>query len=350
MNSYERLKAMVEGKPVDRIGVSGWVHMPYVDMHPIDFPKTTIEFTESCGFDFVKMMYNAFHFCEDYGQKLKWWPNPAVYANKTTSFVLNHPQDFLKLKVLDPRKPGTALYREIEATKRVCDHFKGKVPVLATLFNCYSEAGQLYSACRPEMLQRMMEYSLNELKYGMDVLHETKMLFIDALVEAGVDGFFYADMYACDNRVTEQQFYEVIRPYDMKEMEYISSKTWFNMLHIHGGNDLLFKQHLDYPVQALNWEDVQPAGTPGSVSLAEARAMTDKILIGGMDFRKDLFVEDNNRDLLMERLTGRVRDAIAAAGKDRFIFGPGCGFPQNPELFFRYPLLKEAVEIVMAEG
>ena len=37
------------------------------------------------------------------------------------------------------------------------------------------------------------------------------------------------------------------------------------------------------------------------------------------------------------------------AGKDRLIFAPGCGFPQNVELIFRYPLIKEALEEVMEE-
>ncbi len=350
MNSYERLKAMTEGKPVDRIGVSGWVHLPYVDMDPKDFPKFTIEITESCGYDLVKMMYNAFFFCEDYGQQLKWWANPAVYSNKTTVYALNHPNDFLKLKVLDPLKPGSALNREIEATKRVCDHFKGKVPVIATLFDPYSQIGQLYSPLRPEMLQRMMEDSPKELKYGLDIIHESSMRFAEELIKAGVDGFFYADMYACNNRVTLQQFNDWLLPYEKMELEELNKKTWFNMLHVHGDRNLLFKEHLDLPFQAINWEAVAPPDTPGLVTLADARAMTDKIIVGGIDHHHDLFIENNDRKKLMDRLVGRVRDAVAAAGKDRLIMGPGCGYPQNPELFFRYPLLKEAVEIVMAEN
>lgn len=349
MNSYERLKAMTEGKPVDRPACSGWCHFAYTEMDPVDFPRTTINVSEAAGYDLVKIQYNAFHFCEDYGQELKWWPLPPVYSIKTNRFVLNHPKDFLKLKPLDPKRPGSALNREIEATKKIVDHFKGRVPVLATMFNPYTQAGQLYSACRPDMLREMMEYSLNDFKYGLDAIHETNMRFADALIEAGVDGVFYATMYAFDNRITEQQYQEVLRPYDLDELNYINSKTWLNMLHLHGGNDLMFKEHLDYPVQAINWEDITPEGTSGAVTMAEARQMTDKILVGGMDHRSDLFIENNNRAALKERLKARARAAIAGAGKDRLIFAPGCGFPQNVELIFRYPLIKEALEEVMEE-
>lgn len=34
MNSMQRVKAMVEGKEVDRIGVAGWYHMPLLDQVP----------------------------------------------------------------------------------------------------------------------------------------------------------------------------------------------------------------------------------------------------------------------------------------------------------------------------
>ena len=31
MNSMQRIRAMVEGKPVDRIGLAAWYHMPLLD-------------------------------------------------------------------------------------------------------------------------------------------------------------------------------------------------------------------------------------------------------------------------------------------------------------------------------
>ena len=59
MNSYERMRALVEGRPVDRAGVCGWFHMPLVDHNITDFVNATIAVTDYCGWDFVKLMTNG---------------------------------------------------------------------------------------------------------------------------------------------------------------------------------------------------------------------------------------------------------------------------------------------------
>ena len=33
MTKKERIQAMIDNRPADRIGVSGWLHMPMVDRH-----------------------------------------------------------------------------------------------------------------------------------------------------------------------------------------------------------------------------------------------------------------------------------------------------------------------------
>ena len=53
---------MVEHKPVDRVGISGWVHMPMVDRNVKDFTKATIDFTDNMNWDFIKLMSNG-HYC-----------------------------------------------------------------------------------------------------------------------------------------------------------------------------------------------------------------------------------------------------------------------------------------------
>lgn len=67
MTGRERLKAFVQKKPVDKVGASGWLHMPVVDRYVDKFIKETIEFTDKNQWDFIKVMPNGHHFAEAYG-------------------------------------------------------------------------------------------------------------------------------------------------------------------------------------------------------------------------------------------------------------------------------------------
>lgn len=55
MNSYERLQAMVQGKPVDRPGVSAWKHFHLEDRNVNDLVKRTIGWQESNNGDVIKI-------------------------------------------------------------------------------------------------------------------------------------------------------------------------------------------------------------------------------------------------------------------------------------------------------
>ena len=95
------------------------------------------------------------------------------------------------------------------------------------------------------------------------------------VIDAGADGVFFA-LQGCSRTImTEQQYREFGRPYDLMALRGAAS-GWLNILHVHGEKDLMFDQVLDYPVQVLSWSD-RIAGP----SLREARVKTSKCLMGG---------------------------------------------------------------------
>ena len=101
------------------------------------------------------------------------------------------------------------------------------------------------------------------------------MRFLEELVKGGIDGVFFATQLACYNRTTKEQYDEFGRKYDLQVLDSIKDKTWFNMIHIHGADQLFFDEIEDYPVQAFNWEDIN-----SNISMEYARAHSDKILCG----------------------------------------------------------------------
>ena len=334
MTATERIRAMVEGKPVDRPGVSAWKHFYLEDRHPVDFVKRTCEFQESNDWDFIKVSYNGYLMPEAFGAEIAWSPDSNTFPTMIKHNA-NHPSDWTRLRPASV-KDG-ALRREIDATARMVEHFKGEVPILPTIFSPLTAAQEMSCGwLNPWPVMADIQYSPNELHQGLETIAETTMRFLEELVKVGIDGVFFATQLACYNRTTKEQYDEFGRKYDLQVLDSIKDKTWFNMIHIHGADQLFFDEIEDYPVQAFNWEDIN-----SNISMGYARAHSDKILCGGIEHVHDLYEPD--RDALKEKLRQRVKAAVQAAGKDRLIIGPGCVVPTDvPE--YRLTVLKEVVE------
>jgi uroporphyrinogen decarboxylase len=90
------------------------------------------------------------------------------------------------------------------------------------------------------------------------------------------------------------------------------------MLHIHGEN-IMFQDLLDYPVNALNWHDRQVYP-----SLLEAREMTGLCLVGGIH-EKGVISNGNPEDVVRE-ICGAVMDA----GTKKLMIAPGCVTDPKP--------------------
>ena len=137
-----RLKAVKEDGFWTALRMPAWgPHMSLVDRNVKDFTEATIAYQNSYQFDFIKLMSNGMYFTEDFGQKIK----PAAHImddtwlNVTVNAV-NDPHEWAKAEGSGCKKG--ALGREVEACKRICDHFQGEVPVLPTIFSPFIWMGK----------------------------------------------------------------------------------------------------------------------------------------------------------------------------------------------------------------
>ena len=140
----------------------------------------------------------------------------------------------------------------------------------------------------------------------------------EAALAAGAAGVFFAPLQWTSRRACSPDFYrEFGRPYDLQVLHRLR-RADFNMLHV-CGNENMLELLLDYPVPALNWADQGR----GNLSLAEARKLTAKTLIGGVA-----------HDRMMELTVDEVRAQVAAAkavGKTSLMVAGGCGIsPLSP--------------------
>lgn len=288
MNGYERIKAMTEGKTVDRPGTAVWAHCNLIDHDPIEFPRRIREFQESNNWDFVKIMYGQFHFVEDFDCVIH-PATPAYPYPKMIKYVIDDVSQWDQIRYISGR--DGSLRREIEATKKLVDRFHEKTPVVATVFSPFTNAAEMTGGYfRQSIIIAQARNHPEIIERALQRLTDITIAFVDELWKAGVDGIFLADQFASEDLLTASEHTHFVEKYDLQILNYLKNKTWFNMVHVHGTQKLMMDRFYNYPVQALNWEDVL-----SNVSMEEARAKTDKILIGGIEQNHDFLSWDRSQ-------------------------------------------------------
>ena len=195
MTKAERIRAMTEGRPVDRAGISGWLHMPMVDRYVKDFTKATIDFTDNMGWDFVKLMSNGHYFAEAYGAEIRWRNDPKEWSGEILRYPARTAEDLAALAVLEPEE-NPVFRREIEIARNVCAHYNGDVPVLATIFTPLTWMQEMMRSTVPGPALQMMAEHPAEVHKALEALLETNKKLMDRMIEAGVDGFFVSTQWA----------------------------------------------------------------------------------------------------------------------------------------------------------
>ena len=87
MTGTQRIRALLEGGPIDRTPIGGWYHMPLVDRNVTDFTRELIASTDLNRWDFIKIMTNGHFYTEAYGGEIDFsrtynrWNGTAGAAN-----------------------------------------------------------------------------------------------------------------------------------------------------------------------------------------------------------------------------------------------------------------------------
>ena len=93
-------------------------------------------------------MSNGHYFAEAYGAKIRWRNDPGEWSGEFLEYPVKTPEDLAALPVLDPDE-NPVFPREIEIAKGVCEHYRGEVPVLATIFTPLTWMQEMMHSCNP---------------------------------------------------------------------------------------------------------------------------------------------------------------------------------------------------------
>jgi uroporphyrinogen decarboxylase len=341
MNSAERIRALINRDPFDRVGVAGWVHMPLTDTNPEDFIRAAVSFTDYCRWDFIKIMSNAHFISSVFGAEIDFSRDPEQWKGDYLRYPIRNLEDAKNITVQDDSNP--TIQREVQIVKGIRERYRGLIPAIATVFSPLMSFQEMTRCGDSGPTLEFVRHHPGELRLALEVITKTIINMTDAQIAAGADGVFFATQFATDI-LSDAEFDGFCREYDLRVLEHIKNKTWFNVLHVHGDRGLKFKRLLDYPVQAFNWENAA-AGIPEKElsSVAAVRELTDKVLITGLDKDNDFPEFHYDREALKKRYRERLETVIRQSGDKRVIFGPGCAMNMKVNHYV-YSLISDVVD------
>ena len=310
MNTYthkERIQACLNGESLDRPPVALWRHFPVDDQDPGSLAKATLHFQRTYDFDLVKVTPASSFCAKDWGAEDQWMGHTEG-TREYTKRIIHDPGDWEKLPVLDANAPHLA--GQLDCLRFIRAGLDSGAPLLQTVFSPLAQAKNL--AGGDTLIAHLRLYPAAVAK-GLVSIAETTRRFVEACLETGIDGVFYAVQHAQASLLTLEEYQTFGLPYDQKALE-PAGQLWCNLLHLHG-HDVYFSllDSLEFPI--VNWHDRETFP-----SLTEAQNQFTGVVCGGM--RQDTLVYQDQAEVRKE-----AADAIQQTGGKRFILGTGCVVP-----------------------
>ena len=322
MNKHQRVRAALRGEPVDRLPYAFWTHFPLTDLDPDALAEATVDFARELDLDFVKTMPNGQFCTEDWGAVSDFSEIAKGGVAKVVKNAVNTPEDWLNIAVMDVRQG--AFGRELEHLKKVCAALATDRPILATAFSPLTIAQKLAGSVYREHLKSHPDW----VARGLANIATTMAHYIDAALDIGCSGVFFATQESSTQCVTEATYRQFGLPHDQTVLA-AAQKGWFNVIHMHG-EDIMFNLLKDYPVTALNWHigETEPlladyASTPGC-----------KPVVGGLR-RMALTAGD------LDAIRADIASAMTATAGRRLLLGPAC--------VIRHPVNHDVLKSVIEE-
>jgi uroporphyrinogen decarboxylase len=304
----QRLETCLAGEKPDRTPVALWRHFPVDDQTSDGLAAATLKFQHDYDFDLVKVSPPSSFCLKDWGIQDEW--RGADEGNRIyTHRVIHDPDDWEKLEVLSPNEGH--LGAQLECLRTIVSELDSETPVIQTIFSPLSQAKNMVG---PDKLPTQLRMYPEAVHAGLKTITENILRFTEAIFEIGIDGVFYAVQHAQYGILSETEYLEFGKEYDLKCLQ-PAQAGWLNMLHLHG-QDVMFDLIADLPIQIINWHDRETFP-----SLAEAKVRFDGVLCGGLQ-QYDTIVLDTP-----DQVTDEALDAIEATDGTRFILGTGCVTP-----------------------
>ena len=303
----ERLQACLNSEQTDRPPVALWRHFPVDDQAPDTLAAATLNFQKTYDFDLVKVTPTSSFCLKDWGVE-DVWEGSTEGTRRYIRRLIQKPQDWESLPALEPSAPHLAA--QLACLRQIRTELGPDAPMLQTVFSPLAQAKNLIGG--EKLIAHIRKYPEAVLK-GLEAIATSTQRFVEAALDTGIDGIFYAVQQAQASLLTLDEYKAFGFPFDHKSLE-PANDLWCNMLHLHG-SDVYFEIVSEFQFQIVNWHD---RDTPPS--LVEAQQIFSGTVCGGL-----------GRDTLVYREQAEIReeaqDAIAQTNGQRLILSTGCVVP-----------------------
>ncbi len=303
----ERVQACLKGEATDRPPVALWRHFPVDDQAPGSLAAAALQFQKTYDFDLVKVT-PASSFClKDWGVEDA-WEGSTEGTRRYTKRAIQTPQDWESLPLLEPSAPH--LDAQLACLRQIRAGLGPDVPMLQTVFSPLAQAKNLSGG--EALLVHMRKYP-QAVQKGLETIALSTQRFVEAALDTGIDGVFYAIQHAQAGLLTLDEYKTFGLPHDHKVLE-PAQNLWTNLLHLHG-DEIYFEIVSEFDFQIVNWHDRE---TPPS--LAGAQQTFGGAVCGGLG--RDTLVYGDPAEIRHE-----AQDAFEQTNGQRLILSTGCVVP-----------------------
>ncbi len=313
MNKIERVDAALQGAAVDRVPISFWGHSYLKEWSAEELAEAMLANYRTYNWDYMKVNPRASYHVEDWGAKLE-RSNDPNHGPRFVDWPVREPGDWRRLRPLEPDRG--VLGEQLAALRQIRDGLAGEAYFMQTVFSPLSVAKYLVGNQTGPVLTSIQD-NPDALRAALDVIAETFASYVQATLEAGASGIFFATTgWASSDLLTEEQYRRFGREYDQRVMDAFAGKAPLNVLH-NCGEHIYFDLLADYPVAAVSWA----ATLAGNPSLGEGKERTAHAVMGGVSEKTTL------PDGTPEQVDEEVRAAIKETEGRRVLVAPGCSIP-----------------------
>jgi len=266
-----------------------------------------LNFQRTYDFDLVKVTPASSFCAKDWGVEDEWMGDTEG-TRRYTKRIIHDPHDWEKLPTLDPT--ASHLAGQLDCLRFIRTELGPDTPLLQTIFSPLAQAKNL--ADNDTLITHLRLYP-EAVRKGLATIAETTRRFVEACLDTGIDGIFYAIQHAQASLLTLEEYQTFGLPYDQKVVE-PAQELSCNLLHLHG-HDVYFSLLDSLKFQIVNWHDRETFP-----SLSKAQELFTGVTCGGM--RQDTLVYRDQAEVQKE-----AANAIQQTNGKQFILGTGCVVP-----------------------
>ena len=141
------------------------------------------------------------------------WTGHTEGTREYTKRIIHEPKDWENLPVLDPTAPHLAA--QLKCLRLIRKGLGSDTPILQTIFSPLAQAKNL--AGNETLIAHLRLYPEAVMK-GLETIAETTRRFVEACLDTGIDGVFYAIQHAQASLLTLDEYKTFGLPYDQKTL------------------------------------------------------------------------------------------------------------------------------------